>query len=231
MTPAIEAADLRFGFGGEPVLDGVDLTVEPGTFVGLTGPNGAGKSTLLKLSVGLLRPSSGTLRVLGADPLDAAVRRKVGYASQGSPTRVVLPISVSEVVEAGMTRGRGVVRRPRVSERALVERAIDAVGLGKLAAECVFELSGGQQQRAAIARALVGDPPLLLLDEPTTGIDRAFRPQLVEDLRRRADGGAAVVVVSHDPDDFHDETDRILFLEDGRLRDVAHEEYHGASQR
>jgi putative ABC transport system ATP-binding protein len=100
------------------------------------------------------------------------------------------------------------------------------VGMTELGAECVFELSGGQQQRTVIARALVGDRPVLILDEPTTGIDRAFRPHLVQELRRRADAGAAVVVVSHDPDDFHDVCDRILFMEDGRVRDVAHDEFH-----
>jgi putative ABC transport system ATP-binding protein len=111
-----------------------------------------------------------------------------------------------------------------------VGTALDAVGLRELAAECVFELSGGQQQRAVIARALVGDRPVLILDEPTTGIDRAFRPRLVEELRRRADGGAAVVVVSHDPDDFHEVCDRILFMEDGRARDVRHEDFHALEE-
>jgi ABC-type multidrug transport system ATPase subunit len=90
----------------------------------------------------------------------------------------------------------------------------------------VFELSGGQQQRAVIARALVGDRPVLILDEPTTGIDRAFRPHLVQELRRRADAGAAVMVVSHDPEDFHDVVDRILFMEEGKARVVSHDEYH-----
>lgn len=222
---AIEAREVRFGFGGEPVLDGVDLTVDPGTFVVLTGANGSGKSTLLKLVVGLLRPGSGTLRVLGGNPTDASVRRRIGYAAQGSPARVVLPISVKEVVEAGIATRRGLLSG-HAGEDTAVRSAIEAVGLGDLAAECVFELSGGQQQRAVIARALVGDPPLIVLDEPTTGIDRAFRPQLVGDLRRRADAGTAVVVVSHDPDDFHDETDRILFLEEGRIHAVAHADIH-----
>jgi ABC-type multidrug transport system ATPase subunit len=77
-----------------------------------------------------------------------------------------------------------------------------------------------------IARALVGDPPVLVLDEPTTGIDRAFRPRLIEELRRRADAGAAVIVVSHDPEDFHDVVDRILFMEDGKVRGELHSEFH-----
>jgi ABC-type Mn2+/Zn2+ transport system ATPase subunit len=111
-----------------------------------------------------------------------------------------------------------------------VAEALDGVGMTDLAAECVFELSGGQHQRAVIARALVGDRPILILDEPTTGIDRAFRPRLVNELRRRADGDAAVVVVSHDPDDFHEVCDRILFMEDGRARDVAHEEFHAVEE-
>lgn len=226
MTAAIEARAVRFGYGGVPVLEGADLTVEAGQFVVLTGPNGSGKSTLIKLIVGLLAPEGGEVRVLGRPASDPAARRRIGYAPQAAPGRMVLPVSVTEVVEAGIAPRRALLRRPGRAEHEQVEGALGAVGMTDLAGECVFELSGGQQQRAMIARALVGEPPVLILDEPTTGIDRQFRPRLVLELRRRADRGTAVVVVSHDPDDFHDVCDRILFMEDGRARDVSHEDFH-----
>ena len=226
VSAAIEARRLRFGYGPSPVIENLDLLVDPGQFVVLTGPNGSGKSTLIKLAVGLLSPDEGTISILGVSASDPDAQRKVGYAPQGSPGRMVLPVSVTEVVEAGLVPSGSLLRRVASAERQAVGTALESVGLSDLARECVFELSGGQQQRAVIARALVGDRPVLILDEPTTGIDRAFRPRLVEELRRRADGGAAVVVVSHDPDDFHDQTDRILFMDDGRLRDVAHDEFH-----
>jgi ABC-type Mn2+/Zn2+ transport system ATPase subunit len=209
-----------------PVLDGLDLRVEPGQFVVLTGPNGSGKSTLIKLMVGLLSPNVGEVQILGEAAARRGAQRKVGYAPQSSPGRMVLPVSVLEVVEAGVTPSGSLLSRPGDGERKEIAAALESVGLGELADECVFELSGGQQQRAVIARALVGSKPVLILDEPTTGIDPGFRPRMVEDLRKRADTGAAVLVVSHDPDDFHDVCDRILFMEDGRLRDVTHEEFH-----
>jgi ABC-type Mn2+/Zn2+ transport system ATPase subunit len=218
---AIEGRGLRFGYGGVPVLDGLDVRAEPRQLVVLTGPNGSGKSTLIKLAVGLLSPDQGEVLILGRPLSDPEARRAIGYAPQGSPGRMVLPVSVTEVVASGLVTGWG-----RRGEDGDVDAALSAVGLTDLRAECVFELSGGQQQRAVIGRALVGDRPVLILDEPTTGIDRAFRPRLVEELRRRADAGAAVVVVSHDPDDFHDVCDRILFMEDGRVRDVRHDEFH-----
>ena len=226
MSVAVEARGVGFAYGAAPVLGGLDLNVEPGQFVVLTGPNGSGKSTLIKLMVGLLSPDSGEVLILGQPAAHRSAQRKVGYAAQSSPGRMVLPVSVVELVEAGVTPLGSLLSRPGPEERAEVSAALDSVGLGDLAEECVFELSGGQQQRAVIARALVGNKPVLILDEPTTGIDSAFRPRMVEDLRRRADVGAAVIVVSHDPDDFHDVCDRILFMEDGRVRDVAHEEFH-----
>ena len=228
MTPAIEMASVRFGYGPVPVIDGADLLVEPGKLVVLTGPNGSGKSTLLKLAVGLISPVSGEVLVLGRPPSDPSVRRQIGYAPQGSPGRTVLPVSVIEVVGAGITPMKPLISRLGPKDRTRVDRALDSVGLNDLSRECIFELSGGQQQRAFLARALVGDPPLLLLDEPTTGIDRAFRPQLVAELRRRADAGSTVVVVSHDPEDFHLVVDRILAVEDGVIRDISHDEYHEA---
>jgi ABC-type Mn2+/Zn2+ transport system ATPase subunit len=227
---AIDVRGVRFGYGGVPVLEEVDLTVDRSQFIVLTGPNGSGKSTLIKLVVGLLSPTAGDIRVLGHRATEPAARRSIGYAPQASPGRMVLPVSVTEVVESGLTSSGSLLGRRGPNDRRDVTEALDVVGLGRLGRECVFELSGGQQQRAVIARALVGDPPVLILDEPTTGIDRAFRPRVVEELRRRADDGASVVAVTHDPDDFHDVVDRILFMEDGRVRDVSHQEFHAAEE-
>ena len=226
MPIAVEARGVRFGYGPAPVVEGLDLRIDSGQFVVLTGPNGSGKSTLIKLMVGLLSPDQGEVRILGSAAARRGAQRNVGYAPQSSPGRMVLPVSVLEVVEAGVTPLGSLLSRPRDGERKEINAALESVGLGDLADECVFELSGGQQQRAVIARALVGNKPVLILDEPTTGIDPGFRPRMVEDLRARADAGAAVLVVSHDPDDFHDVCDRILFMEGGRLRDVTHEEFH-----
>ncbi len=226
MTAAIEVRGLRAGYGPVPVLDGLDLFIATGQFVVLTGPNGSGKSTLIKVVVGLIEPEHGTVLVLSRPAALPEARRRIGYAPQQGAARMVLPVSVAELVEAGLTPARSLFRGSRKEDDQLVAAALDSVGLTDLADECVFELSGGQQQRALIARALAGDKPVLILDEPTNAIDRSFRPRMVQDLRRRADEGAAVVVVSHDPDDFHDVTDRILFMEDGRLRDVSHEEFH-----
>jgi len=225
-VPVIEFAGVRFAYGAVPVLDGVDLALGPGAFVVLAGANGSGKSTLLKLCVGLLRPQAGTVRLLGRDPRDPEVRRRVGYAPQGLHLATSLPVSVTEVVAAGLVPRRGPFGWSVRGDRELVRRALAAVALEELSAECLFELSGGQQQRAILARALVGDPEVLLLDEPTTGIDQQLRPQVAAELRRRADAGATVVVVSHDPDDFHDVCDRILVIDRGRVRQVTHAEFH-----
>lgn len=226
MPVTVELEGVRFGYGPAPILDGADLRLEAGDFVVLSGPNGSGKSTLLKLCVGLLRPQAGTVRVLDGSPGDQAVLRRVGYAPQRSDPASSIPVSVSEVVTAGLTPSAGLLGRHGARDRGRVAAALDAVGLGNLSAECLFELSGGQQQRALLARALVADPPLLLLDEPTTGIDQQLRAAFVSELRRRADGGATVIVVSHDPDDFHEAVERILVIEAGRLRSLSHEEFH-----
>jgi ABC-type Mn2+/Zn2+ transport system ATPase subunit len=226
MPMSVELSGVRFAYGASPVLDGADMALRAGEFVVLAGHNGSGKSTLLKLCVGLLRAQAGTVRVLGGRPDDATVRRRIGYAPQGLRVVTSIPVSVDEVVGAGLTPAVGVWRRDRVRERARVDAALDAVGMQNLAHECLFELSGGQQQRAILARALVADPPLLLLDEPTTGIDQSLRPRLVSELRARADAGATVLAVSHDPDDFHAVLDRILVIADGGIRQLTHEQFH-----
>lgn len=223
------SADLdgvRFGYGAAPILVDVDLELRAGEFTVLAGANGSGKSTLLRLIVGLLKPQAGTIAVLGGAPTDPDVRRRIGYAPQGLRMATSLPVSVTEVVAAGLAPSRGLFHPLGRRDWVRVTEAIGAVGLGDLRRECLFELSGGQQQRAILARALVGDPELLLLDEPTTGIDQRLRPALAEEFRRRADAGASVVAVSHDPDDFHRVCDRILVVVDGRLKQITHEEFH-----
>ncbi|MEW6059039.1 MAG: metal ABC transporter ATP-binding protein [Actinomycetota bacterium] len=222
----VEMVDVRFGYGAAPVLNDVDLTMKEGEFSVLAGANGTGKSTLLKILVGLLRSDEGTVRVLGGSPSDPDVRRHVGYAPQGLRMVTSLPVSVTEVVAAGLAPSKGLMRRLGRKDWTQVTEVIEAVGLGDLSAECLFELSGGQQQRAILARALVARPKLLLLDEPTTGIDQRLRPALVRELRRRADAGVTVVAVSHDPDEFHEVCERILVLAEGRLELITHEEFH-----
>jgi zinc transport system ATP-binding protein len=221
-----EFEGVRFGYGAAPILNDVDLELHKGEFTVLAGANGSGKTTLLRLCLGLLRPDAGTVRVLGGSPTDPDVRRRIGYAPQGLRMPTSLPVSVTEVVAAGLAPSKGLFHRMGRRDWTMVTAAIDAVGLGDLSAECLFELSGGQQQRAILARALVGRPELLLLDEPTTGIDRRLRPILVRELRRRADAGVCVVAVSHDPDEFHEVGGRILVIMDGRLRQITHEEFH-----
>jgi zinc transport system ATP-binding protein len=225
-TPSIELRDVSFAWGPQLLLRGVDLELWPGDFAVLTGPNGSGKSTLVRLILGLLTPTSGSVRLMGRSPTDPAARRLVGYAPQGSARPSALPVSVQEVVAAGITSRGPFWRIRRGSDGAAIGEALRHVGLGQLARECLFELSGGQQQRAALARALVGDPPVLLLDEPTTGIDREFRPTLIAELRRRAAEGATVVAVSHDPEDFHPDPEHILTVEDWTLRRLTHAELH-----
>lgn len=222
---SVSLRGVRFGYGATPILDGVDLDLSAGEFVVLAGANGSGKSTLLKLCVGLLDPDQGEVEVLGGSPHDRAILRRIGYAPQGLRMVTALPVSVTEVVSAGLVR-RGPLARFDADDRRSVTEAMEAVGLGGLARECLFELSGGQQQRAILARALVGDRDLVLLDEPTTGIDQALRPAIAAGLRARADAGATVVAVSHDPDDFHQVCDRILVVGDGGIRQTTHEEFH-----
>jgi zinc transport system ATP-binding protein len=225
MSVTVELQGVRFAYGASPVMDGADLQLRAGEFVVLAGHNGSGKSTVLKLCLGLLRPSEGSVRVLGGSPAEAAIRRKIGYAPQGLRVVTSIPVSVGEVVTAGLTP-TAPVRGDRGHERERTRAALAAVGMENLAGECLFELSGGQQQRAILARALVADPPLLLLDEPTTGIDQSLRPRLAAELRARANAGATVLAVSHDPDDFHQELDRIIVISGGGIREVTHEQFH-----
>lgn len=194
----IEIEGLTLSFGGVPVLDNVDLTVERGDFLAVLGPNGGGKSTLLKVMLGLLRPDSGTVRVLGAPMGEAGGR--IGYLPQHTHVSGCFPISVLDAVRMGMVSpglgriagfGGGRVERERA------RRALERVNMLDHAQRALADLSGGQKQRVFIARAVVGDPELLLLDEPTASVDTRSRNSLFR-LLAELNREMTVVMVSHD---------------------------------
>ena len=204
---------VSFGYQREVVLDDVSLTIGPGEFVALVGPNGSGKSTLLRLLVGLLRPAQGRVTLFDADPQRFRDRGRLGYVPQRPSLAQGLAATVDDIVTSGRLTRTGWLGRLGASDRAAVTAALDAVELTARRNDRISELSGGQQQRAFIARALAGDPDLLVLDEPVAGVDaesqRSFREALDRLVRDR---GATVLLVSHELSAVASVLDRVIVL-------------------
>ena len=200
MADLVTLSSVSFSYGQQPVLEDVDLAVPQGATLGLIGPNGGGKTTLMKLMLGLFPPTTGEVRVGGLSP-KAAVRRGdlVGYLPQRPRTPSNFPVTVRQVVRMGLTGKTGMFRQPSADDLAFCEFLIGKVGLIELADRPVGALSGGQTQRTYIARALAPRPKLLLLDEPTVGVDSAGQQQFVSFIQElKAELGLTVVLVSHD---------------------------------
>lgn len=199
--PAIEFDRVSFRYAGaeSPAVERVSLRVERGEFLGVLGPNGGGKSTLLKLVLGRLKPTAGEVRVLGRTPADAVASGLVGVVAQKIGAELAFPISVRQCVELRSTARLSPFRRPDRASKNRIDRAMELVGVADLAKRPIGRLSGGQLQRVLIARAISTGPSLLLLDEPTVGIDvegqRRFA-DLLGTLRREL--GLTIVLVSHD---------------------------------
>jgi manganese/iron transport system ATP-binding protein len=179
-----------------PVVEGVEGVVHPGESVALIGPNGAGKSTLLKAILGLLPVVRGSITVLGHPPADA--RRQVAYVPQADTLDREFPVAAGQVVLMGRYPSVGWLRRPGRADRQAASAALEEVGLAEHAGRRFGALSGGQRQRVLLARAIAQQARLLLLDEPFSGIDAVSEQLLLAALRRLREGGAAVVVSTHD---------------------------------
>lgn len=193
--PAIAITGLHFAYGEVPVLEDVDLEVSRGEFLGVVGPNAGGKSTLLKLILGLLKPSAGCIRVLGEPPRRA--RKRIGYVPQYPGFPRDFPIRVEDVVLMGRF-GLGWRLGPWTrADRAAAAGALDEVEALDLRERQIGTLSGGQLQRVLLARALVGEPRLLILDEPTANIDQRLEGEIFE-LLAQLNRRLTIVVVSHD---------------------------------
>lgn len=195
MSAVIEMRDVSFRFHGPTVLEDVGLSVERGEFLGVVGPNGSGKTTLLKLVLGLLEPGRGQVRVLGGDPAERGHR--IGYVPQFARFRRDFPIRVEQMVLMGRL-GRGAAPGGwRARDREAARRSMAEMDISGLAQRPVATLSGGQLQRALIARALAGEPEILLLDEPTANVDFKLEKRLFEQLKALTPR-CTILVVSHD---------------------------------
>jgi manganese/iron transport system ATP-binding protein len=206
----LQVTDVGVELMGRPVLHRVNLTVERGELVGLLGPNGAGKTTLLRTILGLVRPSGGQVLVEGRSSRPG--RSSLGYVPQRHDFAWEFPISVAEVVATGLTGRLGVLRRPRASEWEAVADALYRVRMTDLAERPVGQLSGGQRQRVLVARALVLQPAVLLLDEPFTGLDMPTQDLLSELFTELAREGRAVLMTTHDIPSALYTCDRIALL-------------------
>jgi len=214
MPDLVEISRLDFAYrpGAQPVLKGVDLRVEAGTTLGLIGPNGGGKTTLIRLLLGILEPTAGTIG--GLSPRQAIRRGDVvGYLPQNPQPAPSFPLSARQVVRLGLSGKTGMLRPYARDDLAFADSLLERVGVAEVADKPVASLSGGQLQRVYIARALAPRPRLLLLDEPTTGIDRPGQQRFIEFVQGlKSELGLTVVFVSHDLRAVSSISDRIACL-------------------
>ena len=193
---AVSLRNAAFGYAGRSRVARLDLDIEAGSAVALIGPNGSGTSTLLRGLLGLAELTAGSVKVLGTTPV--AARKDVATLPQADSRSTELPVTLRQVVAMGLYRKLGPLRPLGRQNRLVIDAALDQVGLSALANRIFGELSGGQQQRAILARALVADPSLLLLDEPFNGLDRENRGTLLALVRELREEGRTVIVSTHD---------------------------------
>jgi zinc transport system ATP-binding protein len=214
---AIELEAVSFGYvPRHPVLEDVTLGIAQGEFVAVAGPNGGGKTTLLRLIVGLVRPQHGSIRVFGEPVERLSHRSSIGYLPQRAQLGIDAPVSVREVVSAGRVSHGRLLGPLRAADRAAVAAAIERVGLSSRADAPLSTLSGGQQQRAFIAKALAGEPRLLILDEPTAGVDADAQESLAALLAElHRDLHVTVLYISHEFGAIEDVAERLLLVRGG----------------
>lgn len=209
---AVDIRDLVVRYGRVVALSGASVTIEPGEALGIVGPNGSGKSTLLKTIAGLLEPTSGTVRVFDCRPRDLHAG-SIAYVPQIEDVDWSFPATVRDVVSMGRFPRLGLFRRFGHADRDAVDRALSAVNMSAFAGRHISQLSGGQQQRVFVARAIAQEPKLLLLDEPTTGVDASTEEALRKVVRDLAQSGLPIVMTTHDLDRASDWFDRLMVLD------------------
>jgi zinc transport system ATP-binding protein len=218
---AVELRNVEFSYDhGTPVLRDVDLELPAGQLVAIAGPNGGGKTTLVRIVLGLERPTAGEALLFGEPAHAFSHRSTLGYLPQRAQLGTDAPATVREVVSAGRLAAGGLLGPLRKRDRVIVDEAIERVGLGAVAGRPLHRLSGGQQQRAFIAKALAGEPSLLVLDEPTTGVDAESQEALAALLDRlHRELSVTVLYVSHEFGAIERFVDRLVLVRGGVLFD------------
>lgn len=210
-TPPLVVSDLSFHYDGQPVLDRVDVVLEPGMLTAIIGPNGAGKSTLLKNVLGLLTPDAGTITFFGYKKLHQ-VRSEVVYVPQRADVDWSFPITVLDVAMQGQLPRLTGLRRFKQQHRAIAVAALERVGMADFADKQISELSGGQQQRVFLARAIAQDGEIFILDEPFAGVDYVSEELITAELKELRRRGKSLLIVHHDLNTLDRIFDRVIML-------------------
>ncbi|UOY03310.1 metal ABC transporter ATP-binding protein [Blastococcus sp. PRF04-17] len=215
---AVRIRDASIGYGDVPILGGLDLTVGRGEALAVLGSNGSGKTTLARGLLGLATVLGGEVAVLGAPVGRRRERGRVGYVPQRHTVSGAVPATVREVVSVGRLARKGLLRRLGPVDRAAVGEAVAAVGLADRMEEPVASLSGGQQRRVLVARALAAQPELLIMDEPTAGVDAASQQALAGVLAQVSAAGTTLLVVTHEAGPLSGVLTRAVVVDHGRIR-------------
>lgn len=215
MQNAVEVRDLTVAYRENPVLWDVDLDVVQGVLMAIIGPNGAGKTTLIKAILGLIKPAAGQIHVLGKPY--RSVASKVGYVPQRGSVDWDFPTSVLDVVLMGLYGRLGWIRRPGNAERTEAMVALEKVDMTEFAHRQISQLSGGQQQRVFLARALVQDASVYLMDEPLQGVDATTERAIIDILQTLRSSGKTVIVVHHDLQTVTSYFDEVMLLNIRRI--------------
>lgn len=210
----IELDNVSFSYGDNSVLENLSFTVRKGEYLGIIGPNGGGKTTLLKIILGLLEPTSGVIKLFDKDHHDFKEKFRVGYVPQrATQADKGFPATVFEVVKSGRVARRGFFKKFTAADLAAVERSLELAGVSRYRDTLIGNLSGGERQRVFIARALAGEPDVLILDEPTVGVDIGAQKTFYDFLASlNRDQHLTIIFVSHDVDVVSRETTTILCL-------------------
>ncbi len=207
---ALEVEDLTVAYADQPVLWDIDLNVPPGVKMAIIGPNGAGKSTLVKAAMGLVNPVAGEVRIFGRGRESA--EGQIAYVPQRATLSWDFPTDVIDVVTMGTYGKVGWIRRCGAAEKRQAEAALEQVAMAEFARRPIAELSGGQQQRVLLARALVQDAPIYMLDEPFQGVDAPTERAIIAVLDELAETGKTIIVVHHDLQTIPEYFDYVLLL-------------------
>ena len=213
----LQLSHICAGYERKEILHDISLSVADKGFLGITGPNGGGKTTLVKLMLGLIKPTAGTMGYFRNGV--CCEKMHTGYLPQQNTSDKRFPITVREVIESGLLGQRNVLHRYSREDKEKADKMVDEMGLNDFANELFGRLSGGQRQRALLGRALISQPEILFLDEPTTYFDDEAREWLNRRLQQLLEG-CSVVMVSHEKEDLRSYGGRIVYIESGRLREV-----------